>query len=158
MNCLFNGCANTKRITGGLCEVHYGRKRRGVPLDSVRGLLDGSQEFRFWQRVAVTANPDKCWEWQMGTDKDGYGQTRFDGKKAKSHVVAFLLSGGEFTQEKRCVIHSCDNPKCCNPHHLSAATMLENMQQAFDRHRLLRCQITGRLLSPKSQAVSQQGI
>lgn len=28
---------------------------------------------RFWSKVAITDDPDACWEWQAGKDKDGYG-------------------------------------------------------------------------------------
>lgn len=33
------------------------------------------------------------------------------------------------------VAHSCDNPPCCNPRHLTAETQSENMQEAISRGR-----------------------
>jgi DNA invertase Pin-like site-specific DNA recombinase len=36
------------------------------------------------------------------------------------------------------VLHSCDNPPCCNPAHLRAGTQKENIEDAVERDRLAR--------------------
>jgi DNA invertase Pin-like site-specific DNA recombinase len=33
------------------------------------------------------------------------------------------------------VLHSCDNPPCCNPHHLRSGTQLENVQDMHAKGR-----------------------
>jgi hypothetical protein len=72
-------------------------------------------------------------EWQWFRNR-GYGQKHWNGKTAQAHVLAFLLAGGVLTDEKNCVLHSCDNPPCCNPNHLRAGSRAENNQEAYDRN------------------------
>lgn len=89
---------------------------------------------RFWAKVAITANPDKCWEWQGSRRNFGYGvlHTTIDGQKWKfAHRIAYYLYYKVNPQEL-CVCHKCDNPGCCNPNHLFLGTRTEN---ALDRTR-----------------------
>ena len=90
----------------------------------------------FWLLVD-RRGPDDCWPWQGGTIDGGYGRTRIggDGKKRLSHVLAFLFSGGELTPEKNCVLHSCDNPPCCNPAHLFAGSRADNIADMDKKNR-----------------------
>jgi hypothetical protein len=52
----------------------------------------------FWAKVATTADPSGCWEWQGYIAKDGYGHAsmRKNGKSipAPAHRVAYYLSTG----------------------------------------------------------------
>ena len=88
----------------------------------------------FWQKVRK-AGPDDCWEWTGYRNHAGYGvQNTGRGRKGRkthlAHRIAFILSGGELTDDNAFVLHSCDNPPCCNPAHLRAGTRLDN---AIDR-------------------------
>jgi len=88
----------------------------------------------FWQKVRKAGSND-CWEWTGYRNHAGYGvQNTGRGRKGHkpqlAHRIAFLLSGGELTDDQAFVLHSCDNPPCCNPAHLRAGTRLDN---AIDR-------------------------
>lgn len=68
---------------------------------------------------------DDCWEWQAGRNDDGYGNTKWKGRSEKAHRVAYELAYGEFDRSLL-VMHTCDNPSCCNPNHLVLGTKLDN--------------------------------
>lgn len=71
------------------------------------------------------------------TNKRGYPKIRV-GKKLKlmSHVM-YERVHGEGTIGKFHVLHSCDNPRCINPSHLSLGTHQENMRQMSERGRVV---------------------
>jgi hypothetical protein len=141
-DCSVLGCSQQHK-SHGLCDKHYARFRRNGDSDIV-GLRMGrgeTAEARFWSRVAVTANDEKCWEWQFGTGSFGYGTLSFRGKKYRAHQVAWFFVKGFFS--KKCLLHSCDNPLCVNPNHLREGTRTENNQDAVLRNRQARGERTG---------------
>lgn len=77
-----------------------------------------------------------CFEWQGAVDGCGYGAIRFLGKVTKTHRIVAEATA------KQHVLHSCDNPKCCNPAHLSLGNHTENM---IDRSR--KCRTNGQKLT-----------
>ena len=77
---------------------------------------------RFWAKVE---KGDGCWEWQGSRQKRGYGLFRIKGRLHKAHRAALMMSGVE-VPDGLCVLHSCDNPPCCNPAHLRLGTKGEN--------------------------------
>lgn len=73
------------------------------------------------------AGPDECWPWKLYRDRDGYGYNKWAGKNTGAHRIVFFLTHGIWPE---LVMHSCDNPPCCNPAHLLAGTQKLN---ALDR-------------------------
>ncbi len=81
---------------------------------------------RFMQQVEIT---DSCWIWKGCVDKDGYGQFKgiFDSQRVRTaHRFSYVLFKGEI-QKGLVVMHSCDNPSCVNPEHLSIGTIKDNL-------------------------------
>jgi len=84
-----------------------------------------------------------CWVWQNSLDTRGYGQA-YDGKKVrKAHRMSYEAYNGDLEefinfQVSKVVMHSCDNPACVNPHHLSQGSQSSNMKDAATKGRLSR--------------------
>lgn len=80
-----------------------------------------------------------CWEWQ-GALADGYGRIKIDGRVALAHRVSAycveIVDDIFDPTRTTCVLHRCDNRKCCNPDHLFAGTLSDNMQDCADKGRL----------------------
>ena len=77
----------------------------------------------FSQDILVLGEDD-CWPCRR-TFANGYGELSFCGRTWRAHRwVVWIL----FQEEPETVLHSCDNPRCCNPKHLICGTQLENMQ------------------------------
>jgi len=84
---------------------------------------------RFWSKVDKKGE-DECWNWLGALDSSNYGQIKVNYERVKSNRLAYKLSCGEIP-EGICVLHKCDNPKCCNPKHLFLGCHFTNM---VDRH------------------------
>lgn len=95
---------------------------------------DPNREQLFWDRVDKTGGPYSCWPYLAARTGPGYGSLTWDGKSETAHRVALFLSKGQ-PNKGEIALHSCDNPPCCNPLHLSWGTYKENTRQAFDRGR-----------------------
>lgn len=91
----------------------------------------------FWSRVDITANPDECWIWTGKSHSTGYGIALLNGQEYRAHRVAYALV--EQKMPRLLVLHSCDNPPCCNPKHLREGTSKENALEmcAKGRHKYI---------------------
>lgn len=74
-----------------------------------------------------------CLEWTGYRMRKGYGTTWAYGKYWKTHRLALHLEGIDPTGHF--VLHSCDNPACCNPAHLRLGTHADNMRDKVSRGR-----------------------
>ena len=88
---------------------------------------------RFYNKVEFTSN---CWIWRAYKNSDGYGTIRYKGKMWKAHRLSYFLHHGDIGD--KLVMHSCDNPSCVNPGHLSLGTNKDNMSDRGDRGRTNR--------------------
>lgn len=89
---------------------------------------------RFWSKINVKGAND-CWPWKSSTRGSlGYGQFRIGDKICDAHRVALELMKGPLKKGKY-ILHNCDNPRCCNPRHLSAGTQQGNMEDMTEKGR-----------------------
>lgn len=82
---------------------------------------------RFWTKVNVSGGPEACWPWIAGRFASGYGAFKRGDKIVRAHRVAYELYRGPVADGMH-VLHSCDNPVCCNPRHLRVGTHGDNMR------------------------------
>lgn len=87
---------------------------------------------KFWKYVTPC---EGCWEWKASINWAGYGLLTHEKKHIKAHRISWELHNGEIPKGLY-VRHSCDNPKCVNPDHLSLGTQVENMRDAKERNRI----------------------
>lgn len=91
---------------------------------------------RFWEKVDV-AGPDDCWNWTASTAGKGYGQIKMPKTRRQlyAHRLSYEIHHG-IAPGDMLVMHSCDNPRCVNPAHLSLGTHGDNLQDMArkDRH------------------------
>ena len=96
-------------------------------------LIKQSDIDRFWSKVDVRGE-DECWEWLGGRGaRGGYGQFRLGKNVVSAHRIVFRVIGGYLNN--LFVLHSCDNPPCVNPNHLSLGSHAENIQDISNKGR-----------------------
>jgi hypothetical protein len=101
--------------------------------------LTDSTKKRFWSKVAITANENKCWNWIAGTCPKGYGKIYIVIEKGiertyKASRISYLINFGVYPGELL-VCHTCDNPLCVNPKHLFLGTEKDNAQDRKKKNR-----------------------
>jgi hypothetical protein len=130
-----------KVVAHGLCNKHEIRLRKtGTTDDGPRARA--SIENRFWKKVHKT---DCCWTW-IGTRKPNqYGAIQSGGVGSKTllaHRVSYEIHKGKIPVGM-VVMHSCDNPSCVNPEHLSLGTFKENTADMIAKGRKVSVPIHG---------------
>lgn len=97
---------------------------------------------RFWSKVDVCGE-DECWPW-LGYTQENVVRcrpcfsigTRETQKKIIVARVVWLITEGELPELS--VLHSCDNPICCNRKHLFLGTHDDNMKDMVAKGRASR--------------------
>ena len=70
---------------------------------------------------------ESCLEWKGLLDKDGYGRVKVDGESKRIHRAFYGAWFGVALKDSDVLLHSCDNPQCFSPHHLTVGTQKENV-------------------------------
>lgn len=105
-------------------------------------ILSAEYQLKFWSKVDIKGD-DECWEWQgarfhKDDPKRNYGAFRSNLKTPLAHRVAWSLRNGRLPKDNLQILHSCDNPPCCNPNHLHEGTNVDNVQDAIRKGRRIR--------------------
>ena len=88
-------------------------------------MYDSKTVERFHKKVEQVESG--CRLWTASLFRGGYGQFQANGKNMRAHRVAWELHNDMHIPEGMHVLHSCDQPDCVNPHHLSVGTHKQNM-------------------------------
>jgi hypothetical protein len=108
----------------------------------------------FWSKV-IKRGPTQCWGFNSCKDRDGYhkfsykwlGETKY--RQMGAHKMMIILHTGKGVPNGMVVMHSCDNPSCVNPAHLSVGTVQDN-----NLDKLLK----GRAVAPKGERQASASI
>jgi hypothetical protein len=96
-----------------------------------------------WQFI-LKGGTNECWEWQRKRNHHGYGEFSIKHKSYRAHRIVYELTHNvelrSISQSKpkiddQLVLHSCDNPSCCNPRHLFLGTHKKNMEDMVKKGR-----------------------
>jgi len=103
-----------------------------------------NEEFWLWFESNLITTPTGCKEWMGCRSVQGYGFVRINGKNMKTHRVSFEHYVGRPIHEHMFILHSCNNPPCCNPEHLREGTHQENMDDKLRSGRQPRGEQNGK--------------
>ncbi len=82
----------------------------------------------------VNVTEPGCWTWTGAMDGGGYGSVYWRGRNVAAHRASHECFVGPIGDGLD-VMHSCDNPPCINPAHLSSGTRAENLADMVRRGR-----------------------
>jgi hypothetical protein len=99
-----------------------------------RAVSEATLEARFRERFL---QGPECWVWTGVRTKGGYGQLG----RRYAHRYSYELAFGQIPAGMS-VRHSCDNPPCVRPDHLSLGTQNDNMRDMVARDRQGRAKLT----------------
>lgn len=94
------------------------------------------RQLPFWDRVKAqtVVKENGCHEFTGSKDECGYGRIHQGKKLVRLHRAMYEKVHG-FIPKGMVVLHSCDNPACINPEHLSADYQSENVRDMYNKGR-----------------------
>lgn len=97
-----------------------------------------SNQLKFNKRVLLIPNSE-CFTFKGYKDQHGYisFQFRNNGKKCNisAHRASYMIDKNENIITDDVIMHSCDNPSCINPNHLTKGTHYDNVQDRVSKNR-----------------------
>ena len=98
-----------------------------------------------FDRQVDRREPSECWPWRDGTHRDRRGQISLRGQTVPASRVAYIIYNADIPEHAShhgiVVMHTCDNPPCCNPKHLVLGTQGDNMRDRTRKGRAGRKQL-----------------
>lgn len=88
---------------------------------------------RFEEKIEMVTESG-CWIWMGSAYPSGYGCMELNGSATPTHRISWELYRGEIPAGLF-VLHHCDTPACCNPHHLFLGTNQDNMTDMKNKGR-----------------------
>ncbi len=123
-----------------------------IRIPSLEEILNDKE---FWSKVDKSGGANACWPYTGTVDRYGYGVVQR--RKLQCHGLPRHLVSSRYAymcyhktplKKEEHVLHSCDNPACCNPAHLRIGNHIDNMRDKNTR---------GRNVSPAQAGFSQKG-
>lgn len=121
---------NSPSVGRKLCKSHYYKMKRLGCLHNYPVLgVDDVFDDRYIKM------PNGCWEWSGTRNKDGYGIFLLPKETpVRAHRLMYERIFGKIP-DGMIILHSCDNPPCVNPQHLSVGTKKDNAQDCATKRR-----------------------
>lgn len=109
----------------GMCVRHWRVWRRWG--DTAPRVIRGDDEARLWSKVE---RGDDCWLYRGNLNTNGYGRARRNGATIAAHRYVYELMVGPIPAGLT-LDHLCRTRACCNPAHLEAVTLKENIRRGW---------------------------
>ncbi len=93
------------------------------------------------ERLNFYSSPDEggCRIWLRSTDgKAGYGKITVRGRQYYAHRLSWEDANEATVPDGFVVMHSCDNPRCIEPSHLTVGTQAQNVADQIAKNRHVR--------------------
>lgn len=90
-----------------------------------------------------TKQVGECWIWTRCLNTDGYPRAYINGNaNGKVHRAVYGLIHFDEDITNKVIRHTCDNPKCINPHHLVSGSAADNVRDMDRRWRRAHTKLT----------------
>lgn len=96
---------------------------------------------RFLSKIDTSGGEDACHPWRGRPFPNGYGQWQVAGRNVGAHRFIWIVTNGPIAGGLF-VLHSCDNPPCCNVRHLFLGTQKQNDEDKRQKGREWRGRLT----------------
>lgn len=125
-----------RRIRG---QIRRDRSNPTKPNRSLKiGPISEKHVTRLWSRIEKRG-ADECWPWTGAVSVFGHGRFRVGKRLYLPHRLIFSLECEAIQDVPEyhgtVVMHTCDNPACCNPQHLRTGKQHHNVRDMADKGR-----------------------
>jgi hypothetical protein len=94
---------------------------------------------RLWEKID-RKGPEECWNWTGGANDKGRGRVKLGGRLYSPYRVVFEIAYGLIPRvpsyHGMVIMHTCDNPACCNPTHLQLGRQRDNVHDMVNKNRM----------------------
>lgn len=104
----------------------------------------GPKHYTLAEKLAArltVGRPDECWLVTGSCNRSGHvkisqGSTSNGTfRQFRAHAIAWEQANGHPVPAGLVVMHTCDQPRCCNPRHLRVGTQADNIHDSIDKGR-----------------------
>lgn len=115
----------------------FSENRRNMGIETLVEILDNYRP------------SDSCIEFSHRVNEYGYSILKMGSKTIPAHRFAYYWFNCKPVNTTKCVMHSCDNPRCINPQHLSEGTWADNNKDRANKGRTVTLSFYRRKLTPQ---------